>query len=395
MSDLGVPEEPGADAGADQGEQQQSTTPQAPAPVEGQTEAPTAAPAPGDLYQAPPPGAYAPPPPGAYPAPPPGAYLAPQAPPAPPAAGYLPAPAPGSAAPAGVYPPPPVGAYPPAPAAYAAGAYASGGQASGATYPPSSPGRPGGPYPPHVGPARSRGMAVTALVLGIVALVFFWVPFFGVLTGLAGVAAVVLGSLALARHLGGRGMSLAGLITGAIGVVLTLVLTIVWVGTFAQLGRELSSLPSHTSTFTPGDGDSDGNDSGGESTEFHRTKQSGPVPFAQAVTYDNGVKVTLSPGTAYTPEDPVWATQAADLGYEVTVENTTSKKIVIDIVGDAAAAGVDGDEILDQGLDTLKEIALAPGATGKYRIAFSLASATDVSVNVSIAEDYDYAQFAG
>lgn len=96
-------------------------------------------------------------------------------------------------------PPPPGGTPPPYPAAAAA-----------APPPPGAGGAPAG---------RSNGLAVAALVFGI--LTFFC------LGPLGGILAIVLGFLGLSRAREvqtGRGMSIAGIVLGAVGTVLTVVL---------------------------------------------------------------------------------------------------------------------------------------------------------------------------
>lgn len=79
--------------------------------------------------------------------------------------------------------------------------------------------------------AGTSGMAVTAMILGILSLVFFWVPILG---GLGAVIAVVLGfigrSSAKKRGVGGAGMALAGIITGFLALAGNILLTI-WLAT--------------------------------------------------------------------------------------------------------------------------------------------------------------------
>ena len=75
-------------------------------------------------------------------------------------------------------------------------------------------------------PQQDSGLAIAALVLGVVSM-----------TGpglLLGIPAIILASIALKRKLAGRGLALAGLITGIISTVLSLlliafvILMIVW-----------------------------------------------------------------------------------------------------------------------------------------------------------------------
>jgi len=118
---------------------------------------------------------------------------------------------------------PPSGYYPP--------------QGQGGSYPPPDQ---GGHYPPpgqggyyQQPPKRGSGMAITALVLGIVAILTCWTVVGGILFGLV---AVVLGFLASRRakrgEAGGRGMAIIGILLGlaaaAISVVIVVALGAFW-----------------------------------------------------------------------------------------------------------------------------------------------------------------------
>lgn len=87
-------------------------------------------------------------------------------------------------------------------------------------YPPPPPG-----YPAYGAVRQSNGRATTAMVLGILALVFFWLT---VLDLALAIPAIVLGALALrdanrSPQRIGRGKAMAGLICGIISVVLVIV----------------------------------------------------------------------------------------------------------------------------------------------------------------------------
>lgn len=69
------------------------------------------------------------------------------------------------------------------------------------------------PNPPQPG----KGLAVAALVLGIISVVFFWIPFVDILTLVLGIVAVILAIIAGKQ--GKNGMAVAGLVLGIIGVV--------------------------------------------------------------------------------------------------------------------------------------------------------------------------------
>ena len=100
-------------------------------------------------------------------------------------------------------------------------------QPAGEGQPPSAPqDLPTAPPPMPGAPAmamttESNGFAVAALVLGILSLVLFftiWIPF------LLGVLAIVFGALGISRanKIGGKqkGLAIAGLVCGAVGMVI-------------------------------------------------------------------------------------------------------------------------------------------------------------------------------
>jgi Domain of unknown function (DUF4190) len=96
----------------------------------------------------------------------------------------------------------------------------SHGQPQQGYYPPQ--GQPGGYYQQ---PKRGSGMAITALILGIIALLSCWTIIGGILFGLI---AIVLGFVAARRakrgEAGGRGMAITGIVLGLIGLVLSVVI---------------------------------------------------------------------------------------------------------------------------------------------------------------------------
>lgn len=66
-----------------------------------------------------------------------------------------------------------------------------------------------------------KGFAIASMVLGIVALVFFCIWYISIPCG---ILAIIFGILAIKST--GRGMAIAGLITGSIGFVLTILIFI-------------------------------------------------------------------------------------------------------------------------------------------------------------------------
>lgn len=88
------------------------------------------------------------------------------------------------------------------------------------TYP--APGhQPSGGYAPAPEPPK-KGIGITAMVLGIVALVFAFIPIVGFLSFVLGPIAVVIGIIAFVKRRG-RGQGIAGVITGALSFIVAIV----------------------------------------------------------------------------------------------------------------------------------------------------------------------------
>lgn len=149
-------------------------------------------------------------------------------------------------------------------------------------------------------PRRARG-GVIALILGIVALIFAFIPFLSYVAGFIGIAAIVVGAVALRNVLASRGAAITGLILGILSLVLAIVMSIVYSTIFfiAAASQSLSSyspdVPSVTvpsdagaSVDTPSDDTASG-DAASSSTDDSSS------PSQRTVTY----KVTGS-GTATT-----------------------------------------------------------------------------------------------
>lgn len=104
--------------------------------------------------------------------------------------------------------------------------------APGQAYAPTQPyaqGYPGqAPFPG--GQRPSSGLAIAALVVGIISFVLAWIPVVNLVSILGGIAAVVLGVLALRKAnrgvAGGKGMAIAGTVLGGISLVLSIVVNV-------------------------------------------------------------------------------------------------------------------------------------------------------------------------
>jgi hypothetical protein len=88
------------------------------------------------------------------------------------------------------------------------------------------------PAPPPYAPMPSsepNGLAIASLVLGIVSLLLFWIPFIGWLPVILG---VVLGLIAMQQPTG-RGMAMAGLVCSGVALALKVMF---WMAIFSFFG---------------------------------------------------------------------------------------------------------------------------------------------------------------
>lgn len=127
---------------------------------------------------------------------------------------------------------PPPGSYPP-PDPYQR---PSGENPGGYPPPPGGYPPPPGDYPPGQSAwqqqPKGKGLAITALVFGIIALILCWTVVVGIVAGLI---AVIVGIIAWVKArrgtAGGGGMAIAGLVLGLLGLIAAIVLVAV-VGTW-------------------------------------------------------------------------------------------------------------------------------------------------------------------
>ncbi|WIY05386.1 DUF4190 domain-containing protein [Amycolatopsis mongoliensis] len=92
------------------------------------------------------------------------------------------------------------------------------------------------PYPAYQ-PLITSGMAVAGMVVGIVALVLFWVPFLDLVLGFLAIG-LSWGGMVQADRPGytGKGMGIAGLVCGIIAVIPAVIVMLFFFGVMAAAG---------------------------------------------------------------------------------------------------------------------------------------------------------------
>lgn len=80
---------------------------------------------------------------------------------------------------------------------------------------------------------QSKGLAIASMVLGIISVVLFCIPYIGIPCG---VIALILGGVSLATKKGGKGMAIAGLVCGIIGIAVYVICLIVGASILSSMG---------------------------------------------------------------------------------------------------------------------------------------------------------------
>jgi hypothetical protein len=94
------------------------------------------------------------------------------------------------------------------------------------------------PYPMVAYPMlRTSGLAVAGMVIGILALIGFWIPIADLLLGFLAIGLSWAGMVQCGKPgYSGKGMAIAGLICGILGVIPAIVIMLFFFGLFAAAG---------------------------------------------------------------------------------------------------------------------------------------------------------------
>ncbi|MFF9013880.1 DUF4190 domain-containing protein [Streptomyces sp. NPDC014870] len=275
-----------------------------------------------------------------------------------------------------------------------AGAPPAGAPAFGAspygTTPPGMPpaGIPGMP-PPFQQPRN--GMGVTALVLGLVGLLFGLIPFTFWLGAILGVMALVFGIVGHGKARKGeatnKGVALSGIILGGVTIVVSLVWLIVLVVAVDEFEKtvdeEIAKQDKASSApATPG----------ATSEPEPEPTETAPaaLKFGQTFAYEDGIKVTVSKPRAYTPDQFAAGHTKGNKAFQVTVTIVNGSKETLDVTGalvDASdAEGAQADAIFDgSNATTMFQGNVLPGKQAKGTFAFSLPSAAAGEMQIELS----------
>lgn len=238
-------------------------------------------------------------------------------------------------------------------------------------------------------PARGgNGFGIAALVLGIVSVAGFAIPFVNYVTIVTGLAGLVLGIVGLVVKFRPRKAAVAGVILSGIGLVLSVVLAVIYTAAFAGAAEAISKAtvpPAGTSSVAPATGTDD-------------TAASSDVSFKDDVFTTPEMKIEITshrlipvgqPGNEY-GDKPVIAfvykttnltnkeldpTTAWIGSFSATQDNDPNA------VNELNVGGTPGDQYLDTQLEKIKQ-----GGTVENAVAYELDDET-TPVTLSASEN--------
>lgn len=131
-------------------------------------------------------------------------------------------------------------------------------------------------------PKRTNGLGVAALVLGLVALVFAWIPianYFGMFIGLVGLVLGIVGLLIKNRS---KGLTIAGAAISALALILAIIMAVVYATAFAAAVKSVQDEGSRIQSSSAPSAGSSAPSTPGHTIEYQVTSD---APTANNITY--------------------------------------------------------------------------------------------------------------
>jgi hypothetical protein len=125
----------------------------------------------------------------------------------------------------------------------------------------------------------------------------------------------------------------------------------------------------------------------------------GVLSFGESITYEDGVTLTVSAPTPYTPSEYAAGAEGvtAAVAFDVTIVNGTQANFDPSFFSTTLqSANVEGSEIYDSenGLEGSPSTTLLPGREAKFRIAYGVTNPADLVLEVSPSFEHNNAIYA-
>lgn len=226
---------------------------------------------------------------------------------------------------------------------------------------------------------KKNGLAVAALVLGIVAFVGAFIPFFNFVTGIIALVGLILGVVAIFQKRASKPMAIAAAAISFVAIVLSIVMAIAYTAAFAGAVSDSISKPITKSGSSATTGATEGA-ADAASTDTNAT-------FGQTVTYKDGLAITVSEPVPFTPgQYAAGAEQAANVLFTITVLNGTEKNYEPLLYSTVSSGGTEGEAIFDadNALDGAPTTIIPAGKSVTYKAGFSVADPNKIVFDMSL-----------
>lgn len=255
------------------------------------------------------------------------------------------------------------------------------------------------PWPPQGAPtapprAGGSGMAITALIAGIVGTLFGLVPLTFWIAGPLGVVGLVLALVALGRarrEHRSRKLPIAGTVLSALALVLSVVGAVIVFTAVDQLGKDLEKIGNTAAATSAPAAPAD------DAASSPPVEETTPAPevvdetftLGETAEWEDGVTATVKtvkPATfgQYTTEP------GPGVKVTVTIKNGSTESIDLFPTADVrlGADGTNAEQVYSDGCDGLSDLGrLAPGRSVTGTLCFS---GRGSAVDVSFAPTYDH-----
>ncbi|MDY2941735.1 MAG: DUF4190 domain-containing protein [Varibaculum sp.] len=237
----------------------------------------------------------------------------------------------------------------------------------------------GMPYPVAQPKNPISGLLVTAMVLGIVGFISFWIPVVNFLSILLGIVAIILGTVGLLQlknnNKSGKGVGITGIVLGALAVILSI---IVLVGFF----NWVKDTPDFASAMNQAQ--SQGTSPNSEATTGKDEQQ---LKFGDTWKLPNDVEITITNPTKFTPSEYTEVPEGTTpMKCDVIITNNSDK--VFDptksgLYSPDVQSGSENSEWIfdyDQKLKSWSASSVQPGKSLTFSVAFAIKDPSDISM---------------
>ncbi|NEN04718.1 DUF4190 domain-containing protein [Diaminobutyricibacter tongyongensis] len=271
---------------------------------------------------------------------------------------------------------------PPAPPAYPVQQQAPT-QTPVATYQNPPYGEPTPGIPVTLVKEKTNGLAVTSLVLGIIAFVLAFIPFVNFFAAFVALVGLALGIVAIFQKRASKPIAITGTILSFVAGVLSIILIVAYAAAFVNAVDDTVSKPVASAAA-------------GASAAPSAAPADTNFKFGQTVTYKDGLAITVSTPTPFTPSDSAaGATQAKNIVFTITVKNGTAKNYDPLVYTSLSSGGTEADSIFDVGGDigNAPTTTILAGQSTTWKEAYSVADPAHLVMDVNPGFGYNKSTF--